>query len=61
MANKSRFFNEQDMLVEEVMNKGKICLSITSPAGQFIYDHRDHSIEAHRLMFVDNFAEKKAK
>jgi hypothetical protein len=43
------------------MYKGKLNLMLTSPAGQFIYDHQSDKVEARRLMFVDFIPEKKQK
>ncbi len=60
-ANKVRFFDEAEIEIEEVMYKGKINLMLTSPAGQFIYDHQSDKVEARRLMFVDFIPEKKQK
>ncbi|MEZ0311473.1 MAG: hypothetical protein ACAI38_06850 [Myxococcota bacterium] len=60
-ANKARFFAESELEIEEVMYKGKINLMLTSPAGQFIYDHQSDKVEARRLMFVDLIPEKKQK
>src|SRR5262249_8742605 len=60
-ANKTRLFAEDGLQIDEIMYKGRINLMITSPAGQFIYDHINDTVAARRLMFVDFFAEKTAR
>lgn len=60
-ANRSSFFDDNQLEIEEVMYKGHLNLMLTSPAGQFIYDHLSDKVEARRLMFVDFIPEKKQK
>ncbi|MBC7792245.1 MAG: hypothetical protein H7Z43_00935, partial [Clostridia bacterium] len=60
VENKASFFSDDSILVEEVIFGGKLCLQITSNAGEFVHDHRSDKITAHRLAFVDYFESRAA-
>lgn len=60
LENKAHFFADDGLQVDEVMYGGKLCLQITSDAGEFVYDHRTDKVTAHRLAFVDYFENRVA-